>query len=147
MQLQERQRYSSEDYLMLEETSELRSEYLDGQIIPIAGGSPEHNRIIGNIYRLLDDSADEYDDVAVFFSDMRLWIPQTRTHTYPDVMVIADGLQMLEGRKDTVMNPRLIAEVLSDSTKDYDRGEKFRFYRSLSSFQEYLLVDTILYPR
>lgn len=139
MQLQERQHYSSEDYLTLEETSEFRSEYLDGQIIPMAGGSPEHNQIALNIASYFDMTLN--DDIQVCINDMRLWIPQTRTHTYPDVMVITDGLQMFERRKDTVMNPRLIVEVLSDSTKDYDRGEKFRFYRSLPSFQEYLLVD------
>lgn len=139
MQLQERQHYSSEDYLTLEETSEFRSEYLDGQIIPMAGGSPEHNQIALNIASYFDMTLNE--DIRVYINDMRLWIPQTRTYTYPDVMVITDGLQMLEGRKDTVMNPRLIVEVLSASTKDYDRGEKFRFYRSLPSFQEYLLVD------
>jgi Uma2 family endonuclease len=77
----------------------------------------------------------------VFFADMRLWIPQAQTHTYPDVMVVLGALQMLDNRKDTITNPTLIIEVLSDSTKDYDRGEKFRFYRSIPSFQEYLLVD------
>jgi Uma2 family endonuclease len=141
MQLQERQYYSPEEYLTLEAASESRNEYLDGQIIPMAGGSPEHNRISGNIYKCLDDLIDMRDDVDVFFADMRLWIPLTRTHTYPDVMTIVGGLQMLDNRKDTVTNPSLIIEVLSESTKDYDRGEKFRSYRSIPSFAEYLLVD------
>jgi Uma2 family endonuclease len=141
MQLQERQYYSPAEYLALEETSEFRSEYIDGQIFPMAGGTPEHNRILGNIYKCLDDVAEQQDNLDVFFADMRLWIPQTRTHTYPDVMVVIGGLQMLDDRKDTITNPNLIIEVLSESTKDYDRGEKFRCYRSIPSFQESLLVD------
>jgi Uma2 family endonuclease len=141
MQLLDRTQYTPAEYLALEETSESRNEYLDGQIIPMAGGSPKHNRISGNIFRYLDDWSDAHDDVDVFIADLRLWIPMTRTHTYPDVMTIVGGLQMLDGRKDTVTNPNLIIEVLSESTKDYDRGEKFRAYRSIPSFQEYLLVD------
>lgn len=141
MQLQEKHCYSTEEYLASEEASEFRSEYIDGQIFPMSGGSPEHNRLIGNIYKYLDDIADDREEMNVFFADMRLWIPQTQTHTYPDVMVVLGALQMLDNRKDTITNPTLIIEVLSDSTKDYDRGEKFRFYRSIPSFQEYLLVD------
>jgi Uma2 family endonuclease len=141
MQLQEKTDYSTETYLALEEAAEFRSEYIDGQIIPMAGGSPEHNQISGNIYKYLDDVAEERGAIDVFINDMRLWIPLTRTYTYPDVMTIGGGLQLLDNRKDTVTNPNLIVEVLSESTKDYDRGEKFRFYRSIPSFAEYLLVD------
>ncbi len=139
MQLQERTYYSTEEYLALEAVSESRNEYLDGQIIPMAGGSPEHNQVSLNIASYLDLTLDEA--VRVFHNDMRLWIPLTRTHTYPDVMIIASGLAMLDNRQDTVTNPNLIVEVLSNSTKDYDRGEKFRAYRSIPSFAEYLLVD------
>jgi Uma2 family endonuclease len=141
MQLQARQSYSAEQYMALETASESRNEYLDGQIIPMAGGSPEHNRISGNIYKYLDDATDARDDVDLFVADMRLWVPLTRTYTYPDVMAIVGGLQLLENRKDTVTNPSLSIEVLSESTQAYDRGEKFRGYRSISSFSEYVLVD------
>ena len=141
MQLQERQFLSSDDYLTLEEVAEFRHEYLDGQIIPMAGGSAEHNRIIGNIYKCLDDALDERENVEIFFADMRLWIPLTRSHTYPDVMVIVGGLERLDNRADTVMNPKLIVEVLSESTRDYDRGKKFRSYRSIPSLTDYILVD------
>jgi Uma2 family endonuclease len=140
MQLQEKY-YSPEEYLALEEVSEFRSEYVDGQIFPMSGGTPEHNRLAGNVYRHLDDVADRHEDLSVFFADMRLWVPGARTHTYPDVMVVLGALQMLDARKDTITNPSLIIEVLSGSTKDYDRGEKFRFYRSIPSFAEYVLVD------
>jgi Uma2 family endonuclease len=139
MQLQARPYYSVEEYMALETASESRSEYLDGQIIPMAGGSPEHNQISLNIAGYLDLTLSEA--VRVFNNDMRLWVPLTRTYTYPDVMTIVGGLQLLENRKDTVTNPNLIIEVLSESTRDYDRGEKFRAYQSIPSFAEYVLVD------
>lgn len=138
MQTQERI-YSPEEYLALEAAADFRSEYYNGQIFPMAGGSPNHNRIAVNLVSALNLAlTDDYD---VFTSDMRLWIPQTGLYTYPDVIVVAGALELAEGRKDTITNPRLIVEVLSDSTKNYDRGEKFEFYRTIPSFQEYLLVD------
>lgn len=132
--------YSPEEYLALEEAAEYRSEYYNGQIFPMAGGTPNHNRIAVNFGSALNTAlADQAYDV--FISDMRLWIPQVKLYTYPDVMVTAGELALAEGRKDTITNPLLIVEVLSESTKNYDRGEKFEFYRSLPSFQEYILVD------
>lgn len=138
MQTQERI-YSPEEYLALEETADFRSEYYNGQIFSIASGSLNHNRIGGNLVAALNlFLTDDYD---VFTSNMRLWVPQAGLYTYPDVLVVAGALEFAEGRKDTITNPKLIVEVLSDSTKNYDRGEKFEFYRTIASFQEYLLVD------
>jgi Uma2 family endonuclease len=77
----------------------------------------------------------------VFVTDQRLWIPRKCIYTYPDVMIIQGELQLQEGRKDTITNPMIIAEVLSNSTKAYDKDEKFRAYRTISSFQEYVLID------
>jgi len=74
-------------------------------------------------------------------TDQRLWIPACNLYTYPDVMVIPQPLELQTGRTDTVTNPCFIAEVLSNSTKDYDRGDKFLAYRTIPTFQEYLLVD------
>lgn len=140
MQAQEQHFYSPEEYLTLEEAAEFRSEYYDGQIFPMAGGTPNHNRIAVNLGSALNVAlADQ--DYDVFISDMRLWIPRIGLYTYPDVMVVAGDLEFAEGRKDTIINPLLIVEVLSDSTKNYDRGEKFEFYRTLPAFREYILVD------
>jgi Uma2 family endonuclease len=132
--------YTPEEYLKLEETAECRSEYHDGEIIPMAGGSPNHNQIALNLSTALN-IAFKQKPYRVFMADMRLWLPRYRRFVYPDVMVIQGELEFLEGRRDTLANPVLIAEVLSDSTEGYDRGDKFRMYRSLSSFGEYLLVD------
>jgi Uma2 family endonuclease len=133
-------RYSVEEYLALEVESTERHEYRDGEIILMTGGLPNHNQIAGNIYATLN-FAFRGKPYQAFATDQRLWIPKKRLHTYPDVMVIAGELQLQKGRKDTVTNPSLLIEVLSKSTADYDRGEKFAAYQTIPSFQEYLLVD------
>jgi Uma2 family endonuclease len=136
----EQQTYSVEEYLKLELASETRSEYRNGEITPMTGGTPEHNRISGNVYIALS-LALRRKPYEVFHVDQRLWIPDRSVYTYPDVMVVDKPLQLQPGRTDTVINPGFIAEVLSKSTQDYDRGEKFVAYRTIESFKEYLLID------
>ncbi|WP_377480145.1 MAG: Uma2 family endonuclease [Microcoleus anatoxicus] len=132
--------YSSEEYLMLEEVAEFRSEYQDGRIIPMAGGTPNHNQIAVNFGGTLN-FATKGQPYRVFINDLRLWIPSKRLYTYPDVMLVAGKLEFAEGRKDTISNVVMIAEVLSASTADYDRGGKFKLFRSIPSFREYVLID------
>jgi len=132
--------YSPAEYLALEEKSEQRNEYLDGVIIPMTGGSLIHNQIIINFCTFLRIAL-KPNKGKVFASDLRVWIPETRRYTYPDVLVIRDEPQFYENRTDTILNPALIIEVLSQSTSDYDRGDKFKAYRSIPSFQEYWLVQ------
>ncbi|MGI8500086.1 MAG: Uma2 family endonuclease [Hassallia sp.] len=132
--------YSPEEYLEIEVKSEERHEYINGQIIPMTGGTPNHNQIALNLSGTLNFAL-KRQTLRVFVTDQRLWIPQKRINTYPDVMVVASELQFQEGRKDTLTNPIMIAEVLSKSTKSYDRDEKFAAYRTIPSFQEYLLID------
>jgi len=136
----EQRYYTPEEYLKLEEAAEFKSEYLDGQIVPMAGGSTKHNRIAGNLYTALN-FAFRQQNYEVFIGDVRLWIPDKRFYTYPDVMVIAGEPEYYNNRTDTITNPRVIVEVLSESTQGYDREEKFRAYRTIASFQEYLLID------
>jgi Uma2 family endonuclease len=140
MQAEEKKNYTPEEYLELEANSEERHEYIDGEIVLMPGGMPNHNRITGNFYAALNFALKRkpYD---VFVTDQRLWIPRKCIYTYPDVMIIQGELQLQEGRKDTITNPMIIAEVLSNSTKAYDKDEKFRAYRTISSFQEYVLID------
>jgi Uma2 family endonuclease len=136
----ETRKYTIEEYLALEIKSESRSEYCNGEIIPMTGGTPNHNDISGNLYILLK-SALKGKDYRTFYADQRLWIPNVSLYTYPDIMVVPKPLEMQIERKDTVLNPCFIAEVLSKSTQNYDRSEKFVAYRTISSFQEYLLID------
>jgi Uma2 family endonuclease len=132
--------YTPEEYLAIEVESETRNEYIDGEIIPMSGGMPNHNRIIRNLCTALTVGM-RGQPYEVFVSDQRLWIPQRRIYTYPDVMVVNGALMLQEGRKDTIANPTLIVEVLSKSTRNYDQGGKFEAYRTIATFQEYLLVD------
>ncbi len=134
------QTYTLDEYRALEETAEFRNEYHDGRIIPMSGGTIDHNRIVRNLVRILD-TAFRQKPYEVFTSDLRLWISQYRKGTYPDVMVIADKPVFNDNRTDEVLNPCLIVEVLSKSTEGYDRGDKFLYYRSIPEFREYLLVS------
>jgi Uma2 family endonuclease len=136
----EKRYYSPEEYLKLEEKAEYKNEYRDGAIVPMTGGTTNHNNIAGNFYVqiLLALREKKYN---IYIGDVRLWISRYRIYTYPDVMVIK-GNPVYEGTgTTTVTNPLLIVEVLSNSTKNYDGGDKFDFYSSLPEFQEYILID------
>ena len=140
MQVTEKRFYTPDEYLQLEEVADFKSEYMDGEIIPMAGGSINHNRIAGNFYAALNFAL-RRQDFEVFIGDVRLWIPKRRIYTYPDVMVVAGEPEYFNNRKDTILNPQVIIEVLSKSTKGYDREGKFDAYRSIDNIQEYLLID------
>jgi Uma2 family endonuclease len=140
MQATESIHYTPEEYLALEEVAKFRSEYIDGQIIPMTGGTTNHNRLAGNFYAALN-FAFKRQDYEVFMGDVRLWIPKKRIYTYPDVMIIASTPEYYNNRKDTIVNPMVIIEVLSKSTQRYDRGDKFTAYRTIPTFQEYVLLD------
>jgi Uma2 family endonuclease len=132
-------RYQPEEYLALEELAEYKSEYVDGEIVPMTGGSINHNRIAGNAYGLLYIALRSTECEALG-SDMRLWLPEYNVFTYPDITVICDDPVFYPGRTDTIANPVLIVEVLSPSTEDYDRGTKFQRYRSLPTLHDYILI-------
>ena len=137
---QETRYYSPQEYLELEVNSEIRHEYINGLIIPMTGGTPNHNQLALNFSGTLNYLL-KRQPYQVFVTDQRLWIPSRKIHTYPDIMVVKNPLEYEEGRTDTLVNPVMIAEVLSKSTKSYDRDEKFAAYRTISSLQEYILID------
>ncbi|HEY9874445.1 MAG TPA: Uma2 family endonuclease, partial [Candidatus Obscuribacterales bacterium] len=118
MQLEEKKVYTSEEYIDFEVNSEERHEYINGEIILMTGGTPNHNQIAGNFYAPLNFAL-KRQPYRVFVTDQRLWITRKRIYTYPDVMVVQGDLQLQEGRRDTITNPLMIAEVLSDSTRNY----------------------------
>jgi Uma2 family endonuclease len=136
--------YTPEEYLALEVEAEGRHEYRNGEIIPMSGGIPTHNEIVSNLMfaiRSALKSALQSQDYSIFVADQRLWISETNTYTYPDVVVVPRPIELQPGRKDTIANPIFLAKVLSKSTKAYDRDEKFAAYRTITTFQEYLLID------
>ena len=136
----EKRRYTPEEYLALEDAAETRSEYRNGEIIPMTGGTTNHNRISLNLAGSIN-LAFVQADYEVFMADVKLWIPDEQVYTYPDVMVVAGAVDYHNRRNDIILNPRVIIEVLSKSTEDYDRLGKFALYRTIPSFQEYVLVN------
>ena len=139
MRVQQRY-YTPEEYLALEETAEQKSEYRDGKIVPMTGGTTNHNQISLNISLALS-TIFRRQDYRIYMADVRLWIPEKSIYTYLDVMVIAGRPEYYSNRRDTVTNPQVLIEVLSESTRAYDRSEKFQAYSTIASFQEYILVD------
>ena len=129
-----------EEYRALSETAEERLEYRNGEIFVMSGGTANHSAIAVNfiIYLgfLLRDT-----DLRIYSSDMRIWIPEYNCGTYADLLVINGEPEFNDTRTDEILNPLLIVEVLSPSTQGYDRGEKFRKYRSVPSLREYLLIS------
>ena len=109
------EKYSLSEYFKQEIESQTRHEYIDGKIVAMTGGTPNHNRIIGNLLVALHTALRD-QLYAVFVTDQRLWIPERRIATYPDIMIMPEPLSYQEGRKDTLINPILITEVLSSST-------------------------------
>ncbi len=133
-------RYNLDEYRAIARKAEGRNEYRDGEIVPIPGGTLNHSRIGGNVFAFLKfiKRDTQFEPIN---SDLRLWIPDYRRGLYPDVMVFEGEPQLNSDRTDEVLNPILIVEVLSPSTADYDRESKFRMYRSIKSFREYLLIE------
>ena len=136
----EKKYYTLEEYLEFELNSVERHEYVNGEIITVTGGTPDHNEIASILNAALRASL-RGKPYSIFVADQRLWIPAQKLYTYPDVMVVPRPLQLQPERTDTLTNPLMIAEVLSKSTKSYDRDEKFAAYRTIPTFQEYLLID------
>jgi Uma2 family endonuclease len=140
----EKRYYTLEEYLELEEQAEYRSEYLDGEIIPMTGGTTNHNKIAGNFYKKFPEVINE-QNYDTYIGDVKVWIPRYGLSTYPDVMVIK-GKPVYKGTgTSTITNPSIIVEVLSNSTKNYDRTDKFKYYRSIPEFEEYILIDQYSY--
>jgi Uma2 family endonuclease len=132
--------YSPEEYLQLEEQAEYKSEYRDGEIIPMTGGTTNHNEILGNVYANLKISLQK-QNYRVYMADVRLWIPRYRLYTYPDVMLIKEEPIYADQGTTTVTNPVMITEILSPSTQNYDQGDKFTYYRSIPEMKEYILIS------
>lgn len=130
---------SPEEYLERERKAEIKSEYLRGEIFAMAGASRRHGRIVTNLVRELSERTRQRA-CTVYSGDLRVLVHAAGLYTYPDVIVVCGEERYADEQFDTLLNPTLIIEVLSDSTKDYDRGEKFESYRSLPSLKEYLTV-------
>ena len=136
--LPKKKKYTPEEYLALEEKAEFRSEYDNGVITAMAGGTVNHARITNNIDRRFDERISESCESIT--SEVKVRVESYRKFYYPDVLIICGEPQLYQKRNDTITNPILIVEVLSGSTEAVDRGEKMLAYRTLESLREYVLV-------
>ncbi len=127
------------EYLELERKAEYKSEYFDGEIYAMSGAKRNHNKITTNLSGLVWQHL-KGKDCESYSNDMRVFVPQTGLYTYPDIVVVCGEPKFQDNVFDTLLNPILLIEVLSESTESYDRGKKFQHYRSIESLQEYVLV-------
>ncbi len=136
-----RKKISAEEYFRIEETSEVKHEYFQGDMYAMAGAGSGHNLIVSNLIRALGNQL-RTSPCLVYPSDMRVQLNENSHYTYPDVTIVCDEPVFLNDRKNTLLNPMMIFEVLSESTELYDRGKKFQAYRSISSLRNYILVSS-----
>jgi Uma2 family endonuclease len=132
---------SPEQYLEMERASETKHEYYNGEVFAMAGASKKHNLIVKNINTTVLPYL-KGKNCDMFGSDLRIYIPENTLYTYPDFSIICGEWKTTDEEKDTVTNPSVIIEVLSKSTRNYDRIMKFAFYRSIKTLQEYVLIDS-----
>ena len=139
MTSQSKIRITPEEYLAIERQAAYKSEYFNGEMFAMSGASPRHGLIVTNVVAELRRQLKQRP-CTVYSTDLRVKVSPTGLYTYPDVIVVGDQPQFDDEQKDTLLNPTLLVEVFSESTKDYDRGEKFEHYRSLTSLAEYVLI-------
>ncbi len=133
--------FTPTEYLAMETVADYKSEYYNGEIFAMSGGTTDHSLVAVNLTVELGTRL-AATPCRVFNSDMRLNVEHSGLYTYPDVMVICGKIELVKRRDDTVTNPVLIVEVLSASTRDYDRGAKFNFYKQISTLQEHVMVES-----
>lgn len=136
----EKKIWTPEEYLAWERASPEKHAFYRGEVFAMAGASREHNLIVGNIVRLLGNALLDRPCES-YPSDMRVRIQATELYTYPDATALCQRPAFEDREADTLTNPEVIFEVLSESTEAYDRGDKFDQYRSIPSFNEYVLVS------
>jgi Uma2 family endonuclease len=128
-----------DEYLRLERQAEHKSEYVNGEIFAMTGASRKHNLVAGNIFRELSQQL-KGRQCEAYVGDMRVKVTATGLYTYPDVVVVCGEPKFEDAYVDTLLNPTLLVEVLSQSTERYDRIAKSSYYRTLDSLAEHLLV-------
>jgi Uma2 family endonuclease len=130
-----------EEYLEIERTAEFKSEYYQGEMFAMAGATTEHIQIVANAMRELGNLLAD-GPCQPLSNDMRVCVTPVGLYTYPHVVIVCGQLKYLEGAFNTLVNPTVIIEVLSDSTEAYDRDKKFESYGTLESLKEYVMISS-----
>lgn len=133
--------FTIEEYLEFEETSTEKHEYYKGEIFAMSGAKLAHNIISSNLSGILSNTL-KGKNCRPFGSDMRLHIKQNTLFTYPDISIVCGEVKTLNNDEFNLLNPTIIIEILSPSTKTYDRGDKFKLYRDITTLKEYILIDS-----
>lgn len=142
MKPQRKSKISVLEYLAIEEASDKRYEYHDGEIFALAGGSINHGLLCGNIYaEIRNGLKKKKSDCKPYMSDIKLHIQEQKTFVYPDTMVVCGDFETSAENENSILNPVLVVEVLSKSTANYDRGDKFFLYKKIPTLQEYVLIE------
>ena len=136
-----RKTFTESEYLELERNADFKSEYYNGETFAMAGASLIHNKIVSNLIFLFNQFLKD-KPCDVYPSDLRLQVEKSGLYTYPDITIVCGKAELLDNKFDTLKNPTVLIEVLSDSTEKYDRGQKFSFYREIPSLKEYILVSS-----
>lgn len=136
----EKKYITPEEYLKFERQSEEKHEYFNGEVFAMSGAGFNHNVVAVNILVALANKLKGTSYIPLG-SDMRVYVSENGLYTYPDISVFQSEVKLLDEEKDTALFPKVIFEVLSKSTQDYDRGGKFKLYRDIPTFEEYILVS------
>lgn len=134
--------WTPEEYLAWERLQPTKHAFLDGEVFDMAGATFEHNQLVVNVTAELR-AVLRTKPCRVCASDLRIKIPATGLYTYPDASVVCGDPVFEDDQLDTLLNPLVLVEVLSESTKDYDRGTKFASYRTIASFRDYVLISSL----
>jgi len=140
MSMQAKKLLTPEEYLALERAAEFRSEYHNGEMLAMAGGTEAHTMLVDNLISQLHLRL-RGGPCRAYSNNMRVKIGAAGSYLYPHVVIACGERQFLDDRRDTLLNPIVIMEVPSECAEAYDRGKKFGYYRSLESLQEYVVVS------
>jgi Uma2 family endonuclease len=132
---------TEEEYLAFEDASEQKHEYFQGEVFAMAGADDQHNEIFTNLFGILATQL-KGKTCRPYGSDKRMKIPQNSLYTYPDISIYCKTNSPFDSGAKVSQDPKVVIEILSESTKDYDRGRKFKLYREIPTLKEYILVDS-----
>ncbi len=141
MTLSDKHHIAAEDYLTSERSSFEKHEYYKGEVFAMNGASIPHNIVFSNVFGILSSKL-KGKKCKPFGSDLRIHIPQNSLYTYPDITIVCGKIETLNNSFDTITNPSVIIEILSASTRDYDKTGKFTLYKDIIAFKEYILIDS-----
>ena len=132
-------RITPQEYLIRERQASTKSEFYRGEVVEMVRGTANHSLIaanfVGEVRNALKDKL-----CTVFNIDLRVQVQSTGLYTYPDATIVCGELEFDDDQRDTIINPTVIVEVLSDSTEKYDRGKKSNHYRQITSLKELILI-------